>query len=71
MLRWLSRIGLSRGLLGGSRAWTTIGGMALAARLVKRLVGGEPKVVYQKKLKPGETVLISHDRRPRVLQPPL
>ncbi len=70
MLRFLQRAGLSRGLGGGSRAWTVVGGVALAVRLVKKLGGGEPKVVYSRKLRPGEAVLVSHDRRPRVLQPP-
>ena len=70
MLRWLLRIGVSRGFLGGSRAWTIVGVVALAARAVKKIGGGEPKVVYTRRLGPGESLLISHDRQPRVLQPP-
>ena len=70
MLRWVLRIGLSRGLLGGSRAWTFVGGVALAIRVVKKIGGSEPKVVYTGRLGPGESLLISHDRQPRVLEPP-
>ncbi len=70
MLETLSRLGLVRGLLGGSRAWTAIGGLAFSVRLLKRLSGGEPKVVFSRELKPGETLLISHDRRVRVRQSP-
>ena len=70
MLRWLLRIGVSRGLLGGSRTWTFVGGVALAIRVVQKIGGSEPKVVYTGSLAPGEALLISHDRRPRVLQPP-
>ena len=70
MLTWLRRIGISRGLFGGSRAWTAIGVVALGVEAFKRVTGSEPKVVYQKKLKRGESVLISHDREPRVVQPP-
>ncbi len=62
MLETLSRLGLARGLLGGSRAWTMVGGLAFAVRLLKRLGGGD-KVVYRHELKPGESLLISHDRR--------
>ncbi len=70
MLRWVLRIGLSRGLLGGSRAWTFVGGVALAIRVVKKIGGSEPKVVYKRSLAPGESLLVSHDGQPRVLQPP-
>ena len=70
MLRWLLRIGVDRGLLGGSRVWTLLGGLALAIRLVKRIGGSEPKVVYSGTLHPGEALLISHDRPARVLHPP-
>ncbi len=70
MFTWLRRIGMSRGLFGGSRAWTVIGVAALVVEGFKKITGNEPKVVYQKKLKPGESVLISHDREPKVTQPP-
>ena len=70
MFTWLRRIGISRGLLGGSRAWSAIGTVALVVEVLKRLSGSEPKVVYQKKLKPGQSVLISHDAEPRVVDPP-
>ncbi len=68
MLETLSRLGLTRGLLGASRAWTVIGGLAFGLRALKRLGGGE-KVVYSRELRPGESLLISHDRRVRVRGP--
>jgi hypothetical protein len=71
MLRWLVRIGVSRGLLGGSRGWTVVGGVALAVRAVKKIGGSEPKVVYTASLRPGEALLVCHDRNTRVLRPPL
>ncbi len=70
MLRWLLRIGVSRGLLGGSRGWSVVGGVALALRVVQRIGGSEPKVVYTGRLRPGESLLVSHDRQARVVQPP-
>ncbi len=66
MLRVLSRLGLVRGLVGGSRFWTTLGAFAVAARLLKRLAGGQPKVVYRGQVREGESLLISHGRRVRV-----
>jgi hypothetical protein len=39
-----------------------VGGVALTFRLLRRLAGKEPKVVYRETLRPGETLVIAHDR---------
>ena len=60
MLRLLLRRGLWNGLVGGSRFWMVVGGAAAGVRIIRRLSGREPKVVYSEKLEPGQTVVISH-----------
>ncbi len=43
VLRFVSRVGVSRGFLGNSRAWTIVGAVALTVRAAKRLFGGTPQ----------------------------
>jgi len=68
MLRFLVRTGLRRGFMGGSRVWTVVGAAAIGIRLLKKLTGSEPEVVFCKAIRPGETLLVSHDRRPRAIR---
>ncbi len=70
VLRLLSRLGVARGFLGDSRAWTIVGASALTLRALKRLFGGTPQEPYSHKLKPGETLVITHGREARVVRPP-
>jgi hypothetical protein len=64
---FLHRQAQMRGLLGGSRPWTILWGLLTARRLLKRLLGDKPEVVYREELLPGETIVISaEDREPRV-----
>ncbi len=60
MLRTLFRIGVTRGLLGGSRPWLIVGALAGGLRLVGRMAAREPDVVYSEKLEPGRRLVISH-----------
>jgi hypothetical protein len=60
ILRNLSRLALSRGVLGGSRAWVKIGVVAGALRLVGKFLGDEPEVVYCEDLPPGQSLIIRH-----------
>lgn len=62
MLRYILRRGLWSGLVGGSRFWLVLGGLAATVRVVKRLSGSEPEVVYNERLEPGQTLVISHPR---------
>ena len=70
VLRLLSRLGFARGFLGGSRAWTMVGTLALTARALKRLFGGTPQDAYSHELRPGETLVITHGREARVVRAP-
>lgn len=60
MIRYLSRVGFRRGLLGGSRAWTSVGVVAFALRALGRMAAREPEVVYREELQPGQTLVVSH-----------
>lgn len=62
MIRLLLRGGLRRGVLGGSGPWLVVGGFALAVRIVQRISGSIPEVVYSGDLKPGQALLITHER---------
>jgi hypothetical protein len=64
LLRVGLRQGLRRGLMGGSRPWLVIGGVALCWRVLHKIAGGDPVVVYSEKLELGETVVIAHGREP-------
>ncbi len=60
LLRTVSRLGLSRGLGGGSRVWVTIGAVAGGLRLLGKWIGDEPEVVYSEDLEPGQSLMIRH-----------
>jgi hypothetical protein len=59
---------LRRGFLGGSRFWTVLGTIGLAMRVLRKITRDEPEVAFSEELRPGQTLLISHDRQAKVLQ---
>jgi hypothetical protein len=60
LLPKLQSVGIRRGLLGGSRAWTVVAIATLGLRLLRRIAGEDREVVYCEELAPGESILISH-----------
>lgn len=58
----LSRTGLKRGFLEGSRGWLYVGLAASALRIARRVLA-EPAVVERFELDPGETVEIRTIKR--------
>ncbi|MDQ6798548.1 MAG: hypothetical protein M3011_11130 [Actinomycetota bacterium] len=60
MLRRLTSLGITRGLLGGDRRWLALGTAAFGLRALAKLVTKEPKVVYSEDLAPGESLVITH-----------
>ncbi len=60
MLRFLTRYGTTRGLLGGSRAWTVVAVVGWGLRLLQRGRSAPPKVVFSEVLHPGEVLEIRH-----------
>ena len=66
----LSRAGVMRGFLGGSRAWTVVAVVTLGFRLLQKLSGSGPESVLEEKLRPGDCLVIAHDRDARVVRAP-
>ena len=64
--RILSRA-LREGLLGGSRFWTVVGTLGLAMKVLRALARDKPEVAFCEELKPGQSLLISHERRAKVV----
>lgn len=60
--RYVMRRAVQKGFFEGSRFWTLLGTLGLAMKLLKKLARNEPELAYQVELKPGQTVVISHDR---------
>lgn len=60
MLSRLFRIGIRKGLMGGSRRWLFMGLLAGLGKLLGRMAKSQREVVYREELKPGETVVIDH-----------
>lgn len=61
-------LALRRGLFGGSRAWTVVATLGLAMKLLRRISRSEPEVAFREELRPGQALLISHDRAPKVVR---
>lgn len=60
-LGYLRRQAIVRGLLGGSRGWLVLGGVAWAIRLLTRFASTRRlRTVLTEELSPGERLVISH-----------
>ena len=70
MLRLLSRLGVSRGFLGGSRLWSAVASVALGLRLLQKLAGKGEETAFSEELRPGDCLVIAHDREARVVRAP-
>ncbi len=62
-LRYGMRRGFDRGLLEGNRAWVVVGGLALLSHLAGRALHRESEVVFSERLRPGESLRITHEAR--------
>ena len=60
LLGSLVRKGWRRGVLGGERLWLVLGAAALALQFVVRVARKKEEVVFSEKLRPGETIVITH-----------
>ena len=66
IVRLLVRNGLRRGLMGGSRPWLILGGIGATLKILRKLGGNEPEVVYSEELGAGQTLVIAHGRDARI-----
>jgi hypothetical protein len=55
------RHAIERGLLGGSRTWLLLGGLAWAFRAMRWALKPAPTTVFSERLDIGETLVISHE----------
>lgn len=62
MLRKAERMGLNRGLLGGSKGWFYVGTGLWTLRTVRRMAQRKTEVVLSEELQPGERVVIANGR---------
>lgn len=58
LLSSLTRRGLQRGVLGGSRAWLWVGAGAGTLRLLRHLMAEEPETLWRAPLRPGERLVV-------------
>ena len=60
----LYRLARIKGLFGGSRTWRVVWGVMFGARLIRRVVGDRPEVVYRERLRPGQVLVVRDGDRP-------
>lgn len=60
-LGYVRQQAIRRGVLGGSRAWLILGGVAWGFRLLRWVAGTRRlRAVLTEELRPGESLLITH-----------
>jgi hypothetical protein len=63
-VNWLLRAGLRRGwqkgVVGGSRAWTVVGGLALLGYLGRRALARTDDVLWSGEVAPGQVLTVQH-----------
>jgi hypothetical protein len=62
LISFALRQGWRQGVVKGNRAWLYAGGAAVLLRLFQRAVAREESVVYREELRPGESIVIAHER---------
>ena len=66
LIRLLLRNGARKGLFGNSRTWLILGGIGATLKILRKLGGNEPEVVYSEELGAGQTLVIAHGRDARI-----
>ena len=62
MLTFLRRHAQLRGVVGGSRGWTILWALLVGGRLLRRVIRDEEKVIFTRKLQPGEALVIRSEK---------
>ncbi len=65
----LFRKSIRSGFAGDSQAWKVIGMTILGYRLLRRVMGSEPRTIAVERIRPGETVIL-RGVRSRDIPPP-
>jgi hypothetical protein len=58
VLNYLRRRAQFKGVVGGSRGWTILWAVLMGGRLLRRFTSDAPEVVFTRKLRAGESVVI-------------
>jgi hypothetical protein len=62
VLNYLRRRAQLRGVVGGSRGWTILWVVLMGGRLLRRVTSDKPEVVFTRKLRPGEALVIRAEK---------
>jgi hypothetical protein len=62
VLSYLRRRAQLKGVVGGSKGWTVVWAILIGGRVLRRLTSDEEKVVYRRKLRPGESLVIRSEK---------
>ena len=65
---YLRKNAVRRGLFGGNRWWMALGILIYGRRLVRKIAGRDPEVVYSERLEPGQSLLITHERDAAIME---
>lgn len=58
----VERVGITRGLFGGSKGWFYVGTGLWTLRKVRSLGQRNPEILLREELKPGQRLVIANDR---------
>lgn len=65
ILRMATSAGIRKGVVGGSRFWFLVAAGTTAFRVLRRITGSGPEIVYSEELAPGQSLVISNGADPR------
>lgn len=60
MLRNLERLGINRGLMGGSRGWFYLGTGLWTVRKVRTLARRQPEILLREVIRPGDRITVAN-----------
>ena len=55
---YIVRNSVNKGLLGDDRFWKLIGFLIVGRRLVRKIMGADPRTVAVERIRPGETITL-------------
>jgi hypothetical protein len=58
VISYLRRRAQMKGVIGGDRAWSILWAVLVGGRLLRRAITDKPEVVFTRKLRAGESVVI-------------
>lgn len=62
LFRTAERLGINRGLFGGSKPWFYVGTGLWTLRTVRRLAARKSEILLSEELKPGQRLVIANGR---------